>query len=229
MTWRPRFSLRTLVIFTLLCTSGVGLWWHWGPAWVVRDRLKETSGHVFDRLEHLTDGGSSVGMKVALVGDDGASLQDASTGEHVGPEQLHYMTNGGNTVMITSRSPDGSRGIKAGYWYLDPPPNLGYVEIRDEATSGGYPDAPLAVLTHDQREWCFAGFSHDGRHVLAGARHGHLWTWRRRRPEWWWGVFYLKEFWLTAVFAGVFVWSVVRDRRRLSPRAVSAGGGHGIQ
>jgi len=27
----PRFSLRTLVIFLLLVTSGVGLWWHWEP------------------------------------------------------------------------------------------------------------------------------------------------------------------------------------------------------
>ena len=29
----PRYSLRTLVLFTLLVTSGVGLWWHWEP-WV---------------------------------------------------------------------------------------------------------------------------------------------------------------------------------------------------
>ena len=35
----------------------------------------------------------------------------------------------------------------------------------------------------------------------------------------WWGVFYLWEFWLTVVFAGVFVWSVVRDRRVLKARA----------
>ena len=33
MRWRPRFSLRTLVVFMLLVTSGVGLWWHW-EAWV---------------------------------------------------------------------------------------------------------------------------------------------------------------------------------------------------
>ena len=33
MRWRPRFSLRTLVVFLLLVTSGCGLWWHWEP-WV---------------------------------------------------------------------------------------------------------------------------------------------------------------------------------------------------
>ncbi len=42
---------------------------------------------------------------------------------------------------------------------------------------------------------------------------------RRRRPEQWWGVFYLWELWLTAAFAGLFVWSVVRDRRSLRARS----------
>jgi len=55
-----------------------------------------------------------------------------------------------------------------------------------------------------------------GRFGEDGGTTGFLY--RRRRPEWWWGVFYLSEFWLTAVFAGVFVWSVWRDRRRLADR-----------
>jgi len=37
-------------------------------------------------------------------------------------------------------------------------------------------------------------------------------VYRRRRPEWWWGIFYLKEFWLTVAFAGLLVWSVMRDK-----------------
>ena len=36
----------------------------------------------------------------------------------------------------------------------------------------------------------------------------------RRRPEYWWGLAWLPEFWLTAVFAAVLVWSVWRDRKR---------------
>jgi len=32
----PRFSLRTLVVFLLLVTSGVGLWWHWEPWYLER-------------------------------------------------------------------------------------------------------------------------------------------------------------------------------------------------
>jgi len=46
-----------------------------------------------------------------------------------------------------------------------------------------------------------------------GSEFSPVCLYRRRRPEWWWGVFWLWEFWLTVVFAGVFVWSVVRDRR----------------
>jgi hypothetical protein len=37
--------------------------------------------------------------------------------------------------------------------------------------------------------------------------------WHRRRPEYWWGVAWLPEFWLTALFAGALVWSVWRDRK----------------
>jgi len=39
--------------------------------------------------------------------------------------------------------------------------------------------------------------------------------WRHRRPEYWWGLAWLPEFWLTVLFAGAFVWSVWRDRRVL--------------
>ena len=61
-------------------------------------------------------------------------------------------------------------------------------------------------------------FSSDGREVAAAAP-GSVMVYRRRRPEWWWGVFWLWEFWLTVAFAGLFVWSVVRDRRALKARA----------
>ncbi|HEY3321739.1 MAG TPA: WD40 repeat domain-containing protein [Planctomycetota bacterium] len=41
----------------------------------------------------------------------------------------------------------------------------------------------------------------------------------RRRPEQWWGVAWLPEFWLTIVFSGGLVWSVWRDRRDDGARA----------
>ncbi len=68
-------------------------------------------------------------------------------------------------------------------------------------------------------------FSADGRMLAVGAN-GSVCVFRRRRPEWWWGVFYLWELWLTAAFAGLFVWSVARDRRALRERkaGVDPGG-----
>ena len=38
-------------------------------------------------------------------------------------------------------------------------------------------------------------------------------VYRCYRPEWWWGVFYLKEFWATVIFAAFFAWSIRGDRR----------------
>jgi WD40 repeat protein len=40
-------------------------------------------------------------------------------------------------------------------------------------------------------------------------------AWFRRRPEWWWGVAWLPEFWLTVLFAGALGWSLRRDGRTL--------------
>ena len=42
MTWLPRFTLRTLAIFTLLCTSGFGLWWRMrGAPWYLEHVFPE--------------------------------------------------------------------------------------------------------------------------------------------------------------------------------------------
>ena len=48
MTWRPRYSWRTLILFTLLVTSGVGLWYAARrPAWVKICTLKDASPYDF--------------------------------------------------------------------------------------------------------------------------------------------------------------------------------------
>ena len=38
--------------------------------------------------------------------------------------------------------------------------------------------------------------------------------WHRRRPERWWGLAWLWEFWATVVLGGALVWSLWRDGRR---------------
>jgi len=41
----------------------------------------------------------------------------------------------------------------------------------------------------------------------------------RRRPEYWWGVAWLPEFWLTLLFAAALAFSLWRDRRVLRQAA----------
>ena len=57
----------------------------------------------------------------------------------------------------------------------------------------------------------------DGR-LLASEYEGTVTLWRRRRPEWWWGVFWLPEFWLAALLGAAFIASAVRDARRFVRR-----------
>jgi len=64
-----------------------------------------------------------------------------------------------------------------------------------------------------------AAFFPNGNRIATSHDDGVIRIYRRRRPEWWWGVFWLWEFWLTVALAGVFVWSVVRDRRALGKEA----------
>jgi hypothetical protein len=55
-------------------------------------------------------------------------------------------------------------------------------------------------------------FSSDGNHLACRGR-GWSKVWQRRRPEQWWGIAWLWEFWLTVAFGGFLVWNIVRDRR----------------
>jgi WD40 repeat protein len=61
-----------------------------------------------------------------------------------------------------------------------------------------------------------AAVSPDGEQIAAYAGRARLLILHRRLPEWWWGIAWLPEFWFTLVFGVGLVWSVWRDRRRLS-------------
>jgi len=175
----PRFSLRTLAIFPLLVTAGVGaLFAHWRCPW----RLVETKDHGtppshLAKWEPLTKEPS-----FPLAVNRGRAM----------PEGVIY---GGAFSRDWRRFAAGMDDA---------------VRIYDSRS--GHCLTVIDVPAMDAYE---AAFSADG-NVLWVWAHDGLSVWRRRRPEWWWGVFYLWEFWLTALFAAIFVWSVVRDRRALA-------------
>jgi len=54
--------------------------------------------------------------------------------------------------------------------------------------------------------------------AIGGYKTSSTSVWGRRRPEWWWGVFWLWELWLTAAFGVMLSWSLWRDRRALGRR-----------
>ena len=62
----------------------------------------------------------------------------------------------------------------------------------------------------------FTSFSPDSRSVATSFTGEDVYNasiFHRRRPEYWWGVARLPEFWLTVLFAGALVWSLRRDRK----------------
>ncbi len=215
---RPRFSLRTLAIFTLLCTSGFGLWWHWEP-WPIVRRVGFPFEFSIHEVNYVSDGFEVVGwyhgsdsVKDVVIPWARFAL-DSSRGDYlamVGEEDDTWQdTYKFIWSHASSVSPDGERQIVQG------PDNMAIVDgehggkLADLRESPGpFGGGPLPA----------PAFSSDGREI-AIAVHASVTIYRRRRPEWWWGVFYLWEFWLTAAFAGLFIWSVVRDRRALAKEA----------
>jgi len=154
----PRFSLRTLVVFLLLVTSGMGLWWRWEPWYVCQER---------DILGNVGHGSTR---------------------------------NAGGDCTVSA---DGSRAIESADRQII---------VLDASRT---PPEPIATVDCG---WgpLFAGISADGAEIQATSIDMREYVYRRRRPERWWGVFWLWEFWLTAAFAGLFIWSVIADRRRLA-------------
>ena len=75
----------------------------------------------------------------------------------------------------------------------------------------------LAMMSGINAVWAV---SNDGMRIMASNEH-NAFVWKRRRPEYWWGLAWLPEFWLTVIFACAFVWSVWKDRRDMRARAAT--------
>jgi len=240
----PRYSLRTLVVFLLLVTSGMGLWWRWEP-WVQGCYLgyRGPSPHsiqfsgdskrlaVVACIDTRTAEGEGEGDPDSWAGYDfrpnaerlmKRTVFDVLKGREVGSETWWEKPADAGRFPFDPKakvSADGSREVAF----------VGDAEFRKTVVRDLRTGKELAVLgffVPPPYRGGFSGpgmdgviqgaFSSDGR-FLAVTPGTSVHLHRRRRPEWWWGVFYLWEFWLTAAFAGLFLWSVITDRRRLAP------------
>ena len=253
----PRFSLRTLVIFLLLVTAGMGLWWHW-EAWCRMRSFHVTrslSGRHEPSVRHTPaeEGGSAENGQVpgspdsfrahnigyimqdsqleAVCFDRVEDLHDASDDSVFSYRTRVFSARTGK--QVDSRSGQVRKADLLTVWNVQ-------VDSADgrEAQSDCYEVDKFMVYTYGPREraplagvgpfrFCpdsvedaFA-FSSTGTSlaVVEGGDTVHIYL--RRRPEWWWGVFWLWEFWLTAAFAALLIWSLLRDRRRFAAAPVA--------
>lgn len=110
-------------------------------------------------------------------------------------ESLHFSSD---ERRIATASWDGSIGI----W---------------DYQSGGTPLARMRLPFEpdDMVPYAYrASFSPDATRLVACGGTGDAFVYVRHRPEYWWGVACLPEFWLVVFFGSAFVWSLWRDRRR---------------
>ena len=84
-------------------------------------------------------------------------------------------------------------------------------EVREYVESGRVRN----VLEGVPSNMLWAVFSPDGHRIVTAGLSNATRVWRRVRPEWWWGVFWLPQFWFTVLFATGFIWSLRRDYKRL--------------
>jgi len=122
----------------------------------------------------------------------GHLLWNAGTGKSLGS----YITDGHDSWSRMAESSEGTELTR----------RAGPVRVRSGSTLREY------VLADRD---CAGIVSEDGRRIALEMDSGNSELWRLRRPEAWWGIFRLWEFWLTVFFAAALAWSLIADRRRL--------------
>jgi len=172
-----------------------------------------------------------------------AMIRRATDGECVaalrldqGQSWLNAFSRDGSLYLVHGRTP-GLWDIERGRWIDEPPMPVRFAYRRyldrervlcmargSVHVVDGKSGRTLAVLEGSSAQATGFPFSPGGDRVVTCPRENFegrapedgfapMSVYRRRRPEWWWGVFWLWEFWLTVAFAALLVWSILRDRK----------------
>jgi hypothetical protein len=206
-----RYSLRTLAAFLLLATCAEALGLHWEP-WYLHVRFSayvETDENADEPemwLENVwfTPDSSRVRTVMAYNGPGFLFDEwDIKTGERMTTRRLASRPNVRPAIRRSSGTPQIALLLaKSGDWCVVEDSCVIAQSDTGKELTRMVPDMGLKL----------AELSPDGQHMVAGGVWGRIEVWRRRRPEWWWGVFYLREFWATVIFAAFFAWSIRGDR-----------------
>ncbi len=70
----------------------------------------------------------------------------------------------------------------------------------------------LVVLEGHSDYVLSAAYSPDGKRIVTASDDHTARVWERRRPECWWGVAWLPQFWRTVVLGVALVWSMIVQR-----------------
>ena len=136
------------------------------------------------------------GKRIVTAGgyDRTARVWDSSNGK-----ELAVLKGSASQVNSVSFSPHGERLVTAS--------GDGTARVWDSSRG-----KELALLRGHTFEVWQASFSPDGKSIVTASDDGTARIWRRTHPEWWWGIFYMLEFWFSAVFAAALVWSLLADK-----------------
>lgn len=246
-----RFGLRSLLLLVLLVTSAGGLWWRRKP-WVIAREANALRLDVGVRHPHsikLSGDGTRLAVSywprnvyvcdslgdpepllirtdspITLVefSKDNRILKGKSPGlafswdtvdgrllsKNEGEKEFHAMN-----VSFTN---DGNRFVSAG--------SSVQVHVADKPWEPtAYPSPGLVLHPYGDSHYC-AAISPTGLDVVTADDQGRLCLFQRRRPEQWWGIAWLWEFWATVVFSIALILSLLRDRRRFREEKVRMGG-----
>ena len=133
-----------------------------------------------------------------LQGEDRTPrLLDSETGR-----ELLVLRGHKGSVWSAAFSPDGRHIVTAS--------RDGTARVWDVETGREL----LALIGHEWEVFA-ATFSPDGRRIVTLSNDFTARVWRRVRPEWWWGIFWLPQFWAAVLLAAAFAWSLRRDYIKL--------------
>jgi WD40 repeat protein len=91
----------------------------------------------------------------------------------------------------------------------------GRAYVLDVTGSAEYsiPRSALAELGESTPRASCAEFSPTGQYIATGHEDGSVRLWIRRRPEWWWGIAWLPEFWVALLSGGALLVIAARHLR----------------
>ena len=210
--WAIRiYDARTLELVDTLIGWPEKPWWGTGGEKVLAERRERYLGEQYSTTRFSPDGRTCIAANENYSdlreSQHTAVLRDA----HNGMPLMTLIGDPGNFTVagfsndsrrLVTYSQDRSR------FYGMPDPFHPNVRVFEFDTSS----CLLLPHTASVRE---AHYDPLHERILVGLEDDTAQLWRRRRPEYWWGVAWLPEFWLTVLLAAAFGWSVWRDRKSM--------------